>query len=425
MIETLTVENGSAPSPITSRYRFQLDNHLGTVAVETDDAGAVISFEEYHPYGTSAYRAMKSGVEVSAKRYRYTGKEKDEETKLYLMGARYYAAWLARWTAADPAGTVDGTNLYAYVRGSPVGLVDPSGTQSRGELAQRREAIQEQVKHLEWLARSEGGIQEWYADPDYEAEVEEHKFLLHRLAVLDMQLAEVDEQAARASLGQIESDPRTAAEYEGDQRATDLKNMGIEPVARDVDKREVALETAAEEPLAVPFVAAGLTAGAASEALGASKETADTIVWGFAVAAVTVSALFFGGKKARRGRARGRGPSGRPKRGFAAHSKTQPGARTAKVRKRVLQKRRRAARQQLAWRKKVKIGPGETADELYANRKMRVEEFIAQHRRGSVKGVLPEAAKSMTVEEALRKGEVGDVNVKKLLTSKRKKFRKR
>jgi hypothetical protein len=56
---------------------------------------------------------------------------------------------------------------------------------------------------------------------------------------------------------------------------------------------------------------------------------------------------------------------------------------------------------------------------------MRVEEFIAQHRRGSVKGVLPEAAKSMTVEEALRKGEVGDVNVKKLLTSKRKKFRKR
>jgi hypothetical protein len=57
MIETLTVENGSAPSPITSLYRFQLDNHLGTVAVEADDAGTVISYEEYHPYGTSAYRA--------------------------------------------------------------------------------------------------------------------------------------------------------------------------------------------------------------------------------------------------------------------------------------------------------------------------------------------------------------------------------
>jgi RHS repeat-associated protein len=70
---------------------------------------------------------------VSAKRYRYIGCERDEETGLYLMGARYYAAWLGRWTAADPAGTVDGTNLYAYVRGSPVGLRDPSGTLTEAE----------------------------------------------------------------------------------------------------------------------------------------------------------------------------------------------------------------------------------------------------------------------------------------------------
>jgi RHS repeat-associated protein len=69
---------------------------------------------------------------VSAKRYRYIGCERDDETGLYLMGARYYAAWLGRWTAADPAGTVDGTNLFAYVRGSPIGLRDPSGTQSGG-----------------------------------------------------------------------------------------------------------------------------------------------------------------------------------------------------------------------------------------------------------------------------------------------------
>ncbi len=85
-------------------------------------------YEDYHPYGTSAYRAWKTGTEVSAKRYRYTGKERDDETSLYYHGARYYAPWLGRWTAADPMGTVDGTNLYAYVRGSPVNLIDPSGT---------------------------------------------------------------------------------------------------------------------------------------------------------------------------------------------------------------------------------------------------------------------------------------------------------
>ncbi|MBK8943481.1 MAG: hypothetical protein IPM79_39265 [Polyangiaceae bacterium] len=28
----------------------------------------------------------------------------DEETGLYYPGARYYAAWLGRWTSADPLG---------------------------------------------------------------------------------------------------------------------------------------------------------------------------------------------------------------------------------------------------------------------------------------------------------------------------------
>jgi len=129
MVETLTVSGGAVPvgTPVP-RYRFQLDNHLGTACVEVDQAGAVISYEEYHPYGTSAYRSFQSS-EVSAKRYRYTGKERDEETGLYYHGARYYAPWLGRWAQADPMGTVDGTNLYAYVRGSPVGLRDPSGRQ--------------------------------------------------------------------------------------------------------------------------------------------------------------------------------------------------------------------------------------------------------------------------------------------------------
>jgi RHS repeat-associated protein len=77
----------------------------------------VVSYEEYHPYGTTSYQAGQTAAEVSLKRYRYTGKERDEETGLYYHGARYSAAWLGRWTAADPAGMVDGPNLYAYVRG--------------------------------------------------------------------------------------------------------------------------------------------------------------------------------------------------------------------------------------------------------------------------------------------------------------------
>ena len=94
-------------------------------------------YEEFHPYGTSAYRAVDSTIGVSAKRYRYAGLERDEETGLDQMGARYYAPWLGRWTAADPIGLGDGVNRYAYVSGNPVGMLDPSGTE--GLTAAQRE----------------------------------------------------------------------------------------------------------------------------------------------------------------------------------------------------------------------------------------------------------------------------------------------
>jgi RHS repeat-associated protein len=70
-------------------------------------------------------------VDVSARRYRYVGLERDDETGLYAMGARYYAAWLGRWTSADPLGIgADGPGVYNYTRGSPVVYVDPGGMQS-------------------------------------------------------------------------------------------------------------------------------------------------------------------------------------------------------------------------------------------------------------------------------------------------------
>ena len=85
-------------------------------------------YEEFHPFGTSSYSAANSAIDVSAKRYRYIGKERDEETGLYSMGARYYACWLGRWTRPDSAGLVDGPGRYSYARNNPVRLSDPGGT---------------------------------------------------------------------------------------------------------------------------------------------------------------------------------------------------------------------------------------------------------------------------------------------------------
>nr|WP_232072720.1 RHS repeat-associated core domain-containing protein [Phytohabitans flavus] len=126
MIETRTAGTDPGAAQVT---RFQYTNRLGSAVLELDAQAQVVSYEEYHPYGSTAYQAVRAQTEAP-KRYRYTGKERDGETGLYYHGARYYAPWLARWTAPDPAGLVDGPNLYAYARGNPVGLSDPTGHQA-------------------------------------------------------------------------------------------------------------------------------------------------------------------------------------------------------------------------------------------------------------------------------------------------------
>lgn len=138
MAETKTQDGGVPVASPTTRWRFQLDNHLGSAMLELDEAGNVISYEEYHPYGSTSFSAGSASTEVSAKRYRYTGKERDDETGLYYHGARYYAPWLGRWTAADPLGLKDGINVYQFVNSRPTILRDPGGTQSAPSTYQDR-----------------------------------------------------------------------------------------------------------------------------------------------------------------------------------------------------------------------------------------------------------------------------------------------
>ncbi len=126
LVETRT--QGLAPAP-QQLIRYQFGNHLGSASLELDDQAQIISYEEYYPYGSTSYQAVCSQTETP-KRYRYTGKERDEESGLYYHGARYYAPWLGRWISSDPLGVQDNYNLYTYVKDKPVISSDPSGTQA-------------------------------------------------------------------------------------------------------------------------------------------------------------------------------------------------------------------------------------------------------------------------------------------------------
>ncbi len=116
-------------------FRYHYSNHLGSATLELDHQAQIISYEEYHPYGTSAYRARQSDSEAPAKRYRYTGMERDEESGLGYHTARYYVPWVGRWGSTDSAGLIDGTNIFSYSHGRPVHTRDVSGHQADPKIA--------------------------------------------------------------------------------------------------------------------------------------------------------------------------------------------------------------------------------------------------------------------------------------------------
>ncbi|MEH2500485.1 RHS repeat-associated protein [Bradyrhizobium sp. AZCC 1678] len=126
-VETRTRGEDGSPARL---IRYQLCNHLGSASLELDDTGQIISYEEYYPYGSTSYQAGRTVAEVRSKRCRYAGMERDEESGLNHHGARYYAAWLGRWTTCDPSGIKDGPNLYAFCRDNPIALVDRTGNES-------------------------------------------------------------------------------------------------------------------------------------------------------------------------------------------------------------------------------------------------------------------------------------------------------
>ncbi len=101
------------------QLRYSYDNLLGSSALEVDGAGNLISQEEYYPFGGTAVWVARNEIEASYKTVRYSGKERDA-TGLYYYGYRYYQPWAGRWLSADPAGTVDGLNLFRMVRNNPV-----------------------------------------------------------------------------------------------------------------------------------------------------------------------------------------------------------------------------------------------------------------------------------------------------------------
>ena len=113
----------------TVKYYFS--DNLGSASVITNSLGAMPPLEEsdYYPYGGEI--PITNG---DPNHYKFTAKERDRESGLDVMGARYYGSALGRFVQSDPLyieahrlSDPQSLNLFAYARNNPTTLSDPTG----------------------------------------------------------------------------------------------------------------------------------------------------------------------------------------------------------------------------------------------------------------------------------------------------------
>ncbi len=104
-------------------YRIVSD-HLGSPRLVVDTStGVVVQRLDYDELG-----AITLDTHPGFQPFGFAGGLYDWDTGLVRFGARDYDAEAGRWTAKDPVDFEGGdVNLYAYVAGNPVLLVDPLG----------------------------------------------------------------------------------------------------------------------------------------------------------------------------------------------------------------------------------------------------------------------------------------------------------
>jgi insecticidal toxin complex protein TccC len=125
-VRALHWETGKPADVRNDQLRFSLSNHLNSCTLELDEWGGVLSREVYYAYGGTALWAGGSEVQAKYKTIRYSGKERDL-TGLYYYGYRYYAPWLQRWVSTDPAGDMNGLNVFLFCGNGSASRVDSQG----------------------------------------------------------------------------------------------------------------------------------------------------------------------------------------------------------------------------------------------------------------------------------------------------------
>jgi len=105
-------------------------DHLGSTRVVTDESGGGVTRHDFFPFGEEI---MPMADDVTKM---FTGHERDRETGLDYMLARYYGGNLGRFLSVDPAARSakarlpQSWNRFSYASNNPLRFIDPDGESS-------------------------------------------------------------------------------------------------------------------------------------------------------------------------------------------------------------------------------------------------------------------------------------------------------
>ena len=119
--------NSAFAAPQYAEIYYYHSDHLGTGTFLSDFDGNPYQFFLNLPFGeTMAEQHSYSGEYTN--RYKFNGKELDEETGFYYYGARYYNPKFSIWLSVDPlAEKAPNWTPYRYCFNNPIRYTDPTG----------------------------------------------------------------------------------------------------------------------------------------------------------------------------------------------------------------------------------------------------------------------------------------------------------
>jgi RHS repeat-associated protein len=134
--------------------RLKSTDHIASVRESTDASGTLTTRYDYDAWGN---QSVATGVGVPSEGY--AGYEATTGG-LWTTQFRQFDPSLGRWLSEDPAGHVDGLNLFSYVNSRPTILFDPFGLSSSGNYIEcgpctiRIDNDPHKGKHAHWWCRN-------------------------------------------------------------------------------------------------------------------------------------------------------------------------------------------------------------------------------------------------------------------------------